>query len=671
MGTIFAYSLTSALLLATMYLVFKWMLAGENQHRYNRAILWLIYTLSLTLPALIPALKHLTETTSHQTGIAGMEQAIEIGMPSASIAEAEPLLLPRILLAIYIAGAAAAAVYTVFVAIKLHATISKGEKMPHGRYTLAITPDTRIAPFSWCCYIVMSRSDFETSGEVITLHETRHLDARHWVDLLLAQLVAIFQWYNPAAWLMREELKTVHEFQADEAVIRSGTDPRQYQMLLIKKAVGARFPSLANSLNHSKLKKRITMMYNSKSSATRRLKGLALVPACAVALFVTDIPAVASLLSDTASAYILPEQENSTESVVADESAVVGYKNSENNFVDQSSTAVSAENGELDASVSKPADDDDVKVYDIAEVKPQYPGGEAEMLNYIMSQIRYPKDAFAANIQGRVILQFVVKKDGSVGDVKVVRGIDKSLDNEAVRVIKTLKKFTPAMIGGKPVSTWYTIPVAFKLSEPVSKPQAPAPAVEETGNAKPAPTVSDDDRVFEVVEQKPQFPGGEVMLMKYIANHINYPEAALKANKQGRVVVQFVVKKDGSVGDVKIVRGQDAELDKEAIRVVKSLPAFQPAMMGNEYVNVWYTLPVQFKLKKDEPSDKDTANSMKYIRVKGKSDTATGIDSMHRYMEEEEISRETLMAINSVDIQSIEVMKADRVIKVFMRDKDI
>ena len=637
--------------------------------------LWLIYTASLAaLPAAafvsgLSAGKVVAEIPA-QIPVVDIED-IPVTFDAVEAVDVNQPFYLTLLLVIYAVGMMVVLIHTLMIGFRLYRVIRQGEKRDVEGYTLVLISDDGIAPFSWCRYVVMSRSDWKESGQMILTHELQHLRLCHWVDLLLAQLIGIVQWYNPAAWLMREELKSVHEYQADYAVLSTGVNAKEYQMLLIKKAVGARFPSLANSLNHSKLKKRITMMYNSKSSATRRLKGLALVPACAVALFVTDIPAVASLLSDTASAYILPEQENSTESVVADESAVVGYKNSENNFVDQSSTAVSAENGELDASVSKPADDDDVKVYDIAEVKPQYPGGEAEMLNYIMSQIRYPKDAFAANIQGRVILQFVVKKDGSVGDVKVVRGIDKSLDNEAVRVIKTLKKFTPAMIGGKPVSTWYTIPVAFKLSEPVSKPQAPAPAVEETGNAKPAPTVSDDDRVFEVVEQKPQFPGGEVMLMKYIANHINYPEAALKANKQGRVVVQFVVKKDGSVGDVKIVRGQDAELDKEAIRVVKSLPAFQPAMMGNEYVNVWYTLPVQFKLKKDEPSDKDTANSMKYIRVKGKSDTATGIDSMHRYMEEEEISRETLMAINSVDIQSIEVMKADRVIKVFMRDKDI
>lgn len=471
MGTIFAYSLTSALLLATMYLVFKWMLAGENQHRYNRAILWLIYTLSLTLPALIPALKHLTETASHQTGITGIEQAIEIGMPSASIAEAEPLLLPRILLAIYIAGAAAAAVYTVFVAIKLHATISKGEKMPHGRYTLAITPDTRIAPFSWCCYIVMSRSDFETSGEVITLHETRHLDARHWVDLLLAQLVAIFQWYNPAAWLMREELKTVHEFQADEAVIRSGTDPRQYQMLLIKKAVGARFPSLANSLNHSKLKKRITMMYNQKTSRRRALRPLLLLPALGAAFWISQLPAVASALSTVSSAELPsavsadkvsenPSDKQVTVTTLPPTSGRVMNVTTVSSGGAATAAAVPTQSVATDQKAATTDGAEEKEVSTAVEQMPEFPGGTRALMEYVVANLQHPKGT--ENISGRVVLKFVVEKDGSIGDVQVIRSLDPRLDAEAIRVVKSFPKWTPGIKDGKNVAVWYAIPITFR-----------------------------------------------------------------------------------------------------------------------------------------------------------------------------------------------------------------
>ena len=535
MGTIFAYSLTSALLLATMYLVFKWMLAGENQHRYNRAILWLIYTLSLTLPALIPALKHLTETASHQTGITGIEQAIEIGMPSASIAEAEPLLLPRILLAIYIAGAAAAAVYTVFVAIKLHATISKGEKMPHGRYTLAITPDTRIAPFSWCCYIVMSRSDFETSGEVITLHETRHLDARHWVDLLLAQLVAIFQWYNPAAWLMREELKTVHEFQADEAVIRSGTDPRQYQMLLIKKAVGARFPSLANSLNHSKLKKRITMMYKSKSSTARRFRALALLPAGALALLATNIPAVASILSEASAAEVTVSTGKVTEIKAETQITATPLKGSVIKVSDKSDNNSSGTTIVTLSSNGRQSDLSDVDVYVNGEKQP------TEKLSEINSDKIKSID--------------IKKGDKDKSTVYITMNSDKASQ-----------------------TTTRSTSITVKNDEPEKK----------------------SEKVATAVEQMPQYPGGDRDLMEFLAKNVKLPEAAMKAGKEGKVIVRFTVQADGKVADANVIRSISPELDAEAVRVVSTFPAFTPGTVDGKPVACHYVIPISFKLSKDD-----------------------------------------------------------------------
>lgn len=112
---------------------------------------------------------------------------------------------------------------------------------------------------------------------------------------------------------------------------------------------------------------------------------------------------------------------------------------------------------------------------------------------------------------------------------------------------------------------------------------------------KPEPV--DDNKVFDVVEQKPQFPGGEAALLKYVAEHIRYPAMAQENNIQGRVVVQFVVTKTGAVGEVKVVRGKDPDLDKEAVSVVKSLPKFVPGKMNGHAVNVWYTLPIQFKLQ--------------------------------------------------------------------------
>lgn len=203
-----------------MYLIYKWMLAGENQHAYNRAILLCIYLLALVAPVFVPSIAEwLAGSSSANVEIGN----IEIGETVVAItAVAEPSVLPRILLGVYFVGIFCAFLHTLVVVGKLCTTIRSGRRYAAGNYTLIVTHDTNVAPFSWLKYIVMSEDDYRASADVIITHESRHLQLKHWADLLVAQLIAMLQWFNPAAWLMREELKTVHEYQADEAVIASG-----------------------------------------------------------------------------------------------------------------------------------------------------------------------------------------------------------------------------------------------------------------------------------------------------------------------------------------------------------------------------------------------------------------------------------------------------------------
>ena len=217
---------------------------------------------------------------------------------------------------------------------------------------------------------------------------------------------------------------------------------------------------------------------------------------------------------------------------------------------------------------------------------PVFPGGQAALMKFINENLRYPAAAIENGIQGRVVVQFVVKKDGSVGDVKVIRGIDPTLDQEAIRVCKTLPKFIPCIQNGIPVDVWFTIPVIFKLDNATNNLQT------DESNA----TIHKRELIFRHVEQMPEFPGGEAALMKFINENLRYPAAAIENGIQGRVVVQFVVKKDGSVGDVKVIRGIDPTLDQEAIRVCKTLPKFIPCIQNGIPVDVWFTIPVIFKL---------------------------------------------------------------------------
>lgn len=434
MGQVFAYSLVSALVLTLMYLVYKWILSGENQHGYNRAVLLGIYAISLAAPLFIPALSHMVDRDPEEPG------TVAVGMPTVefgTVDSAASSVLATVLTVIYFSGVFAVVVATCYSALRLNNIIRNGEHYDSEGFTLVVHEDSGLAPFSWRNYIVINRKDFAESGNLILVHETMHIKARHWVDLMVAQAVAAFQWYNPAAWLMREELKTVHEYQADEAVMLSGTDMKQYQMLLIKKAVGGRFQSLANSLNHSNLKKRITMMYKSKSPVGRRLRVLALAPAALVAVAVVNIPAVASALTSASHAF--------------DGSKVT--KNDGTSVNNASETAAAA------FSEQSPQ-----KVYDAAQVQPEYPGGINEMLRELAMNLRYPAEAMAADVQGRVVVRFVVTEKGKIASPEVIRSVSPELDAEAIRAVQTLSDFKPGTIDGKPVSVYYTLPVTFKLA---------------------------------------------------------------------------------------------------------------------------------------------------------------------------------------------------------------
>lgn len=496
MGSFFAYSITSSVLLVAMYLIYKWMLAGENQHAYNRAILLCIYLLALVAPVFVPSIAEwLAGSSSANVEIGN----IEIGETVVAItAVAEPSVLPRILLGVYFVGIFCAFLHTLVVVGKLCTTIRSGRRYAAGNYTLIVTHDTNVAPFSWLKYIVMSEDDYRASADVIITHESRHLQLKHWADLLVAQLIAMLQWFNPAAWLMREELKTVHEYQADEAVIASGANPKDYQMLLIKKAVGARFPSLANSLNHSKLKKRVTMMYKTKSSVGRRLRALAIVPSGILAVLALNQPAVATAINAVAEASIVSLADDKVTQNTQDVQGVQGLQLNGNvvsisGASGESAGASTTENTPIYVNGVKQEpnfDKNSINSADIASVSivkngdtpgiyitlkgdtdkgavrnekmPEFPGGYSEMLNWLVQNVNYPENLKNEKVGGIVSVNFQILDDGSIGEAKVVRSVHPDLDAEALRVVKSMPKWTPGTVDGKPVAVWFTIPISFK-----------------------------------------------------------------------------------------------------------------------------------------------------------------------------------------------------------------
>ena len=227
------------------------------------------------------------------------------------------------------------------------------------------------------------------------------------------------------------------------------------------------------------------------------------------------------------------------------------------------------------------------QVYRSVEQMPQFPGGEAALMKYLSSHVQVPQteEKFDRRI---AVMQFVVEADGSIGEVKVVRSVMiPEFDAEAIRLIKSLPKFTPGRQNGQPVAVWYTIPVTFRASgyrnDIYSESHIDTPVVD----------TPRDTTIYRSVEQMPQFPGGEAALIKYIGYHLQTPETQERLH--GTVILQFVVEADGSIGEVKVVRSVHPDYDAEAVRLIKSLPKFTPGRQNGQPVAVWYTLPVMFR----------------------------------------------------------------------------
>lgn len=235
----------------------------------------------------------------------------------------------------------------------------------------------------------------------------------------------------------------------------------------------------------------------------------------------------------------------------------------------------------------------DADVYEVVENMPEFPdGGMPGLMKYLSANIRYPEAAHKAGTQGRVTVQFVVGKDGSIGDVKVIRGVDPTLDAEAIRVISGMPKWKPGTQKGEPVNVKYTVPVMFRLTpEPVDK-------IDEmivVGYRNPDAPVTGE--VYEVSDKMPEFPGGMTGLMQHLSKNIRYPAEAHTNNIQGRVVVSVIINTEGKVTNAKIVQGVAPSLDAEALRVTGTMPDWIPGTKDGKPVNVKYTFPVVFRLQ--------------------------------------------------------------------------
>ncbi|MEY8728423.1 M56 family metallopeptidase [Bacteroides xylanisolvens] len=340
MGVFFIYILKSSVCLVLFYLFFRLLLSKETFHRFNRMALLGVLFFSLLIPCIEVTTRHQVEV---QQAVLSIEQLLlmaELETTPANVGavqETSAISWVQIVLLVYWAGILFLACRNIYSLICLFRLVHSGKHEKLKKGVTLVVHNQEIVPFSWMKYIVISRKDLEENGREILIHEMAHIHHRHSVDLLVADICIFFQWFNPGAWLLKQELQNIHEYEADETVINEGVNAKEYQLLLIKKAVGTRLYSMANSFNHSKLKKRITMMLKEKSNPWARLKYLYVLPLAAIAVTAFARPEISEKVEEISAVKVndLAEivEKKSEENVVKEpidttknKVVVVGYR---------------------------------------------------------------------------------------------------------------------------------------------------------------------------------------------------------------------------------------------------------------------------------------------------------------------------------------------------------
>ena len=454
------YDAKVAVLIAAFYMFYRLMLSKETFHRVNRVVLLLTAAASFVLPLCV--------ITVHKTVMMEATPMVSVGDVQAEIAtEGAPEVWQVVLPLLFIIGVAATLAHTLVSLMKVLLLIRRSEKHPQpDGITLCVTGNAKVSPFSWMHYIVMNRSDYEKHDAAILAHERGHVRLRHSWDLLLVDLLTALQWFNPAMWMLRQDLRAIHEYEADGAVLSQGINARQYQYLLISKATGIGGYSIANGISHSTLKNRITMMLHKKSPRSNLLKLLALLPIVGIALAL-NAETVTDVVYQQPQKKIIKKGKKDATIKTGSAGEVVVVEQTPD---DQKPKSVKIPNAIPDDQNPKPVEmpnamavDTKEKAFDVVEQMPQFPNGAAALMKFLSENVRYPEEAHKAGVQGRVIANFVVEKDGSITNAKVFKSVSPELDAEALRVICSMPNWTPGMQNGKPVRVKYTIPINFKL----------------------------------------------------------------------------------------------------------------------------------------------------------------------------------------------------------------
>lgn len=691
MGTFIIYIVESAVCLIIFYIFYKLLLSKDTFHKFNRIGLLCLLILSLALPAaktgislssglqnenrfvlsqdlqkettaeqnissaVTPEISYLNETgqvnaeteqvnaetkaveTSSENVVSQVENVSENNNTSSWFV--------LILVSIYLTGIVSYLVFQMISMIKMFRLMRLSRTAFSCNEYKILAHDKDIAPFSWMNRIVISEKDLEENGKEIITHELAHINKKHSLDLLIADICISFQWFNPAAWLLKQELQSIHEFEADDMVINQGIDAKKYQLLLIKKAVGTRLYSMANSFNHSSLKKRITMMLKKKSNPWARLKYLYILPLSLLTMVAFARPDVSRLekLSAEKVNNLVSLSKVETQSVdkINENDANLssfGSKKSDN----QASGLLLAADVKKTTKATPPpppvkskftvitVTDKDIKKMGKTPPPPakgtiRFTEPDTKKNNGtplpppLKSTVRITdkditimytdpdmKEVKDLPVKG-VIKSATDKRHLSAVSITEIDSVNRVLsatqtdDNGKFEftVKSSRNRIRLSHVGFKTVTMPVHKDINYELDEATLNLEGlVVVGYGASNNNNTNIEIKDKNTVYTMVEQMPSYPGGETELMKYILGNLRYPVAAKNNKIEGKVVCSCVINENGKVTDVKVEKSVDPDLDYEAKRVIENMPNWVPGKQNGKACRVKYSLPITYRLAK-------------------------------------------------------------------------
>ena len=559
------YLLPIALGLMVLWVAYRLLFTNSNRFQFNRFYLLsaMLFSLALPLFGFLMGQNSPQVVAFKQNLLGGFmlkEITISYGEPTAvtlpEVEVAPParihVSLWQVLGIIYLIGVAVMALLFLFKMAKLVAMIIRSPKRKMDGYTMVFTHKEH-GPYSFFRYAFFT--DENVNPDIIR-HELSHISHHHSWDILMVELMKIFQWFNPFIYFYKRELQSLHEYIADDDVVATGADKRNYMMLILQQCTAVDFSDMSNNFSLILTKKRIKMITKHEKAKGFWWKLLATLPVLAL-LLIVNARASAQQAKQT--------EQTAYETIIKDATDVKMVNND--------------------------------SIYQMVEVMPEFPGGTAKMMDYLSKNIKYPEEAKEKGISGRVFLSFVIEKDGAVSNVKVAKGIGKECDDEALRVVKAMPKWKPGLQKGKPVRVNYMLPIFFKLDESEKYAPVKGETIAPQADVKP-----DKNGIWDIAETMPEYPGGIDGLRTFMQDNLTVPEKYkdMDTKAEYRIFVQFVVAEDGSITNVELKKPEPSkkDLNDEAIRVVKAMPKWKPGTVDGKPVRVRYVLPVTYRLGK-------------------------------------------------------------------------